>query len=581
MKKKAYSYLLIATSLLAMTGCKKKEAVVVDHPLTAVTVNDLESGRFYVKSGETFYLAPVEDQSFDINDVSKNQIKFSTTRDNETGIEDPNENDRVLAFTNWDNAIPTLYKNDQLVFKSSSGEISGFTWERFKDEGYSIGASGLESNGAGKILCADKSVFYSAGSALHQLSQLEIPDNTDVIIDSMNSTPINSTFLSEAGTINGLTKDAGILANVFIGTNPQQVQMSADTRLFDAFEVYKTANFELSANGYAIVSVPDYLKSGYYLINNVGFFKYIAVDRGNDESSINLETPYYYTDDDGKLLTYYEWADKTGNVSSEMHDNSKKFDESTLSRNPEDYEEQASVIIDNTQESLTATIKYKYKDSNAEDNASRNGIFPHAVLLRPDGKTVLFKENESPNNNEDGYVYLQAESDTAPAGEWYVLYTNFSDIVKNLSVSLTSGNADSYLHNGNDGRITIYYDKSDMPQDITLTWERTDRALTDIKIVAPDHTEYSLEKTPSNVITNEPGKFTIKLPNLVAGEYQFSVKGDHLGRVWVSKKESVTTVQEIIGETEESVPETNEDGTPVETSAEENTESSAAEESNG
>ncbi len=579
MKKQLLSVFILATAILSVTGCKKKESdeIITDHELTGVSVNELENGRFYVKAGETFYYAPVEDKSFDPNDTLNSKIVFSTTKDSETGIEDVEQNHRVLAFTNWDNAIPTLYKNDQLVFKSSSGDISEFTWERYKDEGYSIGVSGLQPNGAGKLISGDNATYYAAGTAYQELSKLDIPSGTDLIIDSMNGTPLDKTYLSEAGTVKGLTKDAGIMANVFIGTTPQEVPMNADTRFFKSFELYKTTNFELSANGYAIISVPDYFKSGYYLINNIGFIKYIAIDRGNDESSISFDTPYYYQDENGNLLTYYEWADKNGNGSSELYDNSKQYDGTDMSINPEDYEEQASVTIDNTQKSITSIIKYKYKDKNAEENALRNGIFPHAVLLKPDGKTILFEQDDTlKESNDDEYIYLSAQSDTAPAGDWYVLYHNFDDIIKNLNMNLSSGNADSYLHNGKDGRITIYYDGSDLPHDISLTWESVDRALTDIMIDTPDGTQYSMTSTPGNIITNEPGKFTIKLPYITSGDYTFRVKGDQLGIVWIKNEESVTTVEEIIG-SNETISETNADENTAESETTETDESSSPE----
>ena len=569
MKRNVFTVLIVATAILSATGCKKKEKeeVVVDHALTAVTVNDLENGGYYVKAGDNFYYAPVEDKSFNPNDPQGTRIEFIASKDSETGLEDPEANHRVLAFTNWDNAIPTLYKNDQLIYKSSSGDVSNFTWERFIDEGYSIGVSGLKANGAGKIVSKEGTMYYAAGTAYQQLSQLEIPANTDVIIDSMNGTPLNNTYLSDAGTITGLSKDASIQANVFIGTTPQQVMMNADTRLFKSTEMYKTTNFELSANGYAIVKIPDYFKSGYYLINNVGFIKYIAVDRGNDESSISLDTPYYYVDEGGNLLTYYEWADKNGMATSELHDNSKSFNESELSINPDDYEEQASVTLDSTQENITAVIRYKYKDAGSEDNAVRNGIFPHAVLVKPDGTTKLFEQDDTLKKDQnDSYVYLRAESDTAPAGDYYVLYTNFDNIIKSLNMNYVSGNADSYIHNGKDGRVSIYFEGSDAPHNISLKWEKNDRALTDIVIEAPDGTEYSMTKTPDNIIVNEAGKFTIKVPYMAAGEYTFRVKGDQLGRVWISTEESVTTVDELIGG--DAVPETNADGTPVETEEE-------------
>ena len=144
--KKKYLFLAAAITVasIAASGCKKKEPEgPVEQVMTAVTVNDLKSGCYYVKNGRDFYELPTEGMNFD------------PTKPAETTTALPNgiirkDTSRILDFVYKDNTIPTLYKNDQLVFKAS-GNVPSFTWERFNDQGYSIGIYGLTASPAGKI----------------------------------------------------------------------------------------------------------------------------------------------------------------------------------------------------------------------------------------------------------------------------------------------------------------------------------------------------------------------------------------------------------------------------------------------
>lgn len=70
-------------------------------------------------------------------------------------------------------------------------------------------------------------------------------------------------------------------------------------------------------------------------------------------------------------------------------------------------------------------------------------------------------------------------------------------------------------------------------------------------MTAPDGTVYSKETTPGNIMTDEYGKFVIKVPNLLAGMYKFELRGEKLGRVWVNCTESVALNPEMPPETVE------------------------------
>ena len=521
----------VATSGIFLFGCGKKEVVQgpTDAILTAVTLNDLIPGNFYVKSGNSFYLLPVEDCNYDMT-----KLATSTTNSDSGMIEELN---RIADFVYKDMAIPTLYKNEQLIYVSD-GSLSSFTWERFKDYGYSVGLSGLSLSDAGKVESKSSTMASSSSTIAASLSTMTIPGST-IIFDKINGTAIGSQYLNDGGIITGMSKDATANIDLYIGTQHVPLAASADTRYFKSFELYKTDKYTLSTEGYAILEIPSYFKSGYYMINNVGFVKFLNIDRGVDESGIDLNIAYYYTSNDGKIMTFYEWQEANGLLPA----GSQQTSQAVESIDVEDYPERSRIVIDNTQQSLDVLIAYKYTNDEYRIDANKNGKFPKVLLLDPIGKFITLTENEGKtygSNNIENYTYLSTTVDGLIAGEWYLLYNNFDNTQKIVYTDIHSGNATSYLHNGTNGNITIYYDETASAHDILITWENVDRAAKLIKITAPDGTIYSLEQTPGNIMANEFGKFVVKLPYLAAGNYRIDVSGDNLGRVWVDTQESVS-----------------------------------------
>lgn len=528
--KKSLCCMLFAAFSIALSGCGKKEGPEpVDEVLSAVTMAELQPGHFYVKTGDSFYLLPIEDRNYDATK------EIFSTDDTQNGMINPDET-RLVNFTRKDLAVPTLYKNDQLVY-ISDGSISTFVWERFKDYGYSIGLSGLKLAGSGKIKSQEATVAAVGSTAEAAIAALDIPEGADITIDKINGTTLSSQYINDGGIITGMSRDAAANMDLYIGTQHVPVSISADTKYFKSFELYATDKYALSTDGYAIVEIPSYLRSGYYLINETGFVKYLNVDRGVDESGINLDTAYYYTGKDGKTLTYYEWQEENGLLPVGSAETTQAHQIET-----EDYSERYLLTLDSSQSSVNIDIAYRYINDEYRLDASKNGTFPRVYLLSPTHEATALAENESKTygqDNDENYTYLKANVDGPVAGEWYLLFENFDNIQKSVSVTLDSGNATSYLHNGSTGTIDIYYDGSDIPHDITVTWENADHAAKDIKITAPDGAAYSKEQTPGNIMADEYGRYMVKLPNLIKGNYHFEIKGDGLGRVWISNEESV------------------------------------------
>lgn len=532
LKKRIFTCFLLAASCIVFSGCGKKQVQEpTDEILTAFTMADLLPGHFYVKSGDSFFLLPTEDQNYDTTK------EIFSTDDTKNGMIGQEEN-RLVNFTYKDLAIPTLYKNDQLVYVSD-GSISTFVWERFKDYGYSIGLSGLQLTSSGKIKSQETTMAAMGSTAEAAIASLTVPEGADITVDKINGTALSSQYINDGGIITGMSRDAAANVDLYIGTQHVPISISADTKYFKSFELYSTDKYALSTDGYAIVEIPSYLRSGYYLVNGVGFVKYLNVDRGVDESGIDLDTAYYYAGKDGKTLTYYEWQEENGLLSAGSSGESQTQNNSI---EPESFAERYLLTLDSTQAAIDIDVAYRYINDEYRLDASKNGTFPRVYLLSPTHEVTVFTENDSKTygqDNGENYTYLKANVDGPVAGEWYLLFENFENIQKSISVALGSGNATSYLHNGSSGTIDVYFDGSDNPYDISVTWENADRAAKDIKITAPDGTVYSKEQTPGNIMADEYGRYMVKLPSLVGGSYHFEIKGDSLGRVWINSEESV------------------------------------------
>ena len=536
MKNKTITFglLMFAGACILLSACRGKaeEPKVLNGSLTPVGIDSLAPGCFYVKSGNVFYLLPFEDSNFDPSQ------EILSTDDTLNGRVAPASN-RLLDFVHKDSAIPTLYKNDQLVY-ISDGMVSSFTWERYLDYGYSIGLSGLELTDAEKVLSGNNTLAAMGSSIEAAVSSISLPETARLTIDKVNGTAITAQFLNDGGIITGMSMNAAANIDFYAGTQHIPVTTAADTRYFKSFELYQTDKYALSTDGYAIIEIPSYLKSGYYLINHTGFVKFLNIDRGVDESGIDFDIPYYYEGTDGKTLTFYEWQSETDVTSVEISKNG----EQAGSIDVNEYPERFRIVVDNTQKAMEVTIAYRYVSSDAQAEATRNGKFPKVLLLGPASAPIVLSEDKGRTygtDNTEAYTYLHASVEGPAAGEWYLLYDNFSNIEKVTGIDISSGNATSFLHNAQEGSIAIYYDASPDPHEFTVNWEKTDRAAS-VSILTPDGTVYSREATPDHVVLDEYGKCTFYLTDLPEGEYTVEVKGDKLGRVWVDCHKTLVTV---------------------------------------
>ena len=258
----------IALNLAACGSDKEKEAE------TSMTGNipiiedmeDLERGNIYIET-EGGYAKPY----------------ISNTSYNSTSDYKSSDTSKVAWFTEeeWEN-IPTLYKGDYVILRTNTEFSEDFYFNRFVDIGYSVGLSNLEETKTGryKFDTTSDSGQINPSSDANELLSL---GNETVTIDAIGGAPVRNTNISGCKSITGLEKDKVYSADIYVGTELQSFDLTADTRILYNSQVNVVNDYEFIQAEIIKIQVPDWFNSGYYSVNGSGIFRYVA---GTDIDSV-------------------------------------------------------------------------------------------------------------------------------------------------------------------------------------------------------------------------------------------------------------------------------------------------------
>lgn len=294
--KKLLVVLLIFS--INITGCglwetkgdeEEKYAIVVN------TVDTLKDDTYYIKHGDEFYEIPQGDASF--GDVVENDTELNSYI-NDFNPKTPMDNPYRNIFYQKDKTellIPTMYKDDKLVYKTSQNIVDKFAWERFLDGGYTLGIRNLHMSDHDTI---DFTNFQTDIATENKELREVFPVTSEESSSKLNTMTINaidgvSVMPSQVSGNGGYLKDVNTAKEVTVdyynGTNLIRIPQKADYRIFYGFENYWTTGFEFSTDGYALINVGEWLKSGYYKVNTSGMFRYID----QPSNSVNPSTVSY------------------------------------------------------------------------------------------------------------------------------------------------------------------------------------------------------------------------------------------------------------------------------------------------
>lgn len=476
--------------------------------------------------------------------------------------------------------IPTLYRDTQLIYKSSDfnnpnadGSVSGtptdYYLERFSDLGWSIGLTRLSNPDGTKYRTAViEQNFYPGCSAVRNL---QLQQDASLVIDKINGVPITGSNVSSVGTVTGLTMGTEYTVDAYIGTTPVGGQVMADVHMFGSFELYDLKDYELDSTGYAIINIPDYMWSGYYYINGMGLFRYVNGYKAYGTNDVEYNTAYFMgKDKNGNIITNPAPASTTSET------NKNTVDASDVGEPVEEMDEPFTyhykVTIDNQQKNMSISVAYSeamtYTDSDgdgeyevvsASDGALIPGAaVPTATLTSPSGQVYSMTklgavmqggiassladmaDVSAETEAEQAANTLNATIDNPDTGTWTVDIKGMYARTFTISTAYAGSSTNMIVKNGtNASTMNVYVPENMSDAVFKMTWDELGHTGV-FTVIGPEgktvatnaRDNKGVYKSPDSVLSEQYGEVDLALGSIPAGEYKIKITGESLGHVY-------------------------------------------------
>ena len=446
--------ILVGAISFSLVGCGGSETKQYDETGTVPENfteynNILEDGQYYVKSKNGEY------SKLYLGETTFEPGKSSTDEDFT----------KIVWFKEDFDKIPTLYKGDSLISYNSQILEEKFIFERYYDYGYSIGLRNLVLTPSGRYSISTKEedeesgtpkiIAYPDGDTseivnytndiviLESLGGIKLRgakeedennedgfnENNDISTNENSQNPNKedntSPLLNKAGTLSGLQKDAKYKAEIYEGTVRHEHTFTADVRILGKFEYFYSCDYEFESETIMNITIPEDWVSGYYLINGIGMFRYVAGDSYDDNTDFNAPNPSFE-----KNKEEYGDSEDEINISYGNTNNGTKTPTVNYTINKEDNVNSTSTTKENEYyaefdlEEIT-----KYKDIASKNKETNNVI--KKVNVSSSGANVCYIKldkaynnlNISIKNKYNGFSFNQSANNkncyecTFPVGE--------------------------------------------------------------------------------------------------------------------------------------------------------------------
>lgn len=284
----AITILLLVLQFLGIQVFQTVMGVNADKPTSYSNSADLESGKAYVWHHDG---GKIED---DLSGDCGKDVFFQCVMGdyNFKGKEKDEVSDvpRTIWYdSSFDDKIPTIKSGDRLIYVSSTLVPTEITFERFADYGYTIGVANMVADGGNHyyIVYADMDTddykyYLDLKSDASQLAGLETI--TKLYLDKVGKIKVDEKSVSDGGTVLGLEKDKIYTCEFYTGTFYQDYKLTANIHTFSSMETFTSYDYEFMHSNFISITIPEYFKSGYYYVNGIGFFRFVAA---NDEAKYN------------------------------------------------------------------------------------------------------------------------------------------------------------------------------------------------------------------------------------------------------------------------------------------------------
>ena len=290
-KKRIAARLLASAACLCVAACMGGCSALfgggnkVDNNVTiAKSEDDITDNSFYVKKADGTY-----------HRLYLGEVTFDTS----TNPSSPNP-ERICWYGEDYGKIPTMNKGEELVYHSSEEFSPPFWVERFEDEGYTIGISGLTPTDGGRYA-------FSTNSDDHDICRIsetnilyqKIGEGHTATIEMIGGAQLRSGNISRAGTIVGLEKGKKYKTDIYVGTEVIPSTIKADVRAFSSMEFFNLADYDYTGGNVITIRFPKTLESGYYMVYGFGMVRYIDseaeftedMDMNVPNGRVTLENP--------------------------------------------------------------------------------------------------------------------------------------------------------------------------------------------------------------------------------------------------------------------------------------------------
>lgn len=345
--KRILALVLMSCSIFSLTGCSLATMLSASDgkPTSFKNPSELESGKAYVWHHDG---ANIKD---DLKNGSDKNIFFTCINGDYNFTGQELDESSMYPRSIWidstkDDLIPTVTSKDRLIYVSKTDVPEKIVFERFSDFGYTVGISNMIADGGGHYYIEyavsdeeDYKYYIDVKSDANQLTQLEAI--AKLYLDKVGKIKVDEDSVSDGGTVLGLEKDKQYICEFYTGTYYQDFLLTANIHSFNSMEKFVSYNYEFMHSTFIVIEIPEYFKSGYYFVNGVGLFRYVAdseVSRYNGEaydSSIDWNDPIIIYDENGEVIYAPSQPEYYG----------KKYPESDPGISDEELEEEMEVKI--------------------------------------------------------------------------------------------------------------------------------------------------------------------------------------------------------------------------------------------
>ena len=231
----------LAAAMLPLSGCGNKDVtedtsvsqeVYAYDGISYTDESELPEDAFYIvhetASGTVYY------------PLASAETTFESANGGPTGY-DPSRIEWYLVSE--ENYIPTMYVGDSVIYKSGTYIPLEYSLEKFFDEGYTFGVSGLAQDSSGNYKYTSTSCSLLSNSTAAGLSTLETEDVQSIYFVSAEDSSGDATVLSGenislSGTVKGLTCGETYTCDIRTGTEKVTGTITCDTHYYSSAETY-------------------------------------------------------------------------------------------------------------------------------------------------------------------------------------------------------------------------------------------------------------------------------------------------------------------------------------------------------